>query len=151
MIGLGIPGLGLFSEKACKGNLVFATFFFSVATMGLMFRTGCLKVLGLCGASGVLDFSTFILLGDGEAIPTRLYILLLNPYKLPNFLTKFPIEPEVNLSCWRLRPLHEGRFQKTVIIITLVLYMKKFYGLKFSKSTLEQRKKIIETVIICNN
>ena len=45
--------------------------------MGLMFRTGCLKVLGLCGASGVLDFSTFILLGDGEANPTADFFIIL--------------------------------------------------------------------------
>ena len=35
-----------------------------------------------------------------------LYDLLLNPYKLSNFLTKFPTEPEVNLSHWRLCLLH---------------------------------------------
>ena len=45
-----------------------------------------------------------------------LYILLLNPQKLPNFLTKFPTEPEVNLSHRRLRLLHQGRFHKKVII-----------------------------------
>ena len=46
----------------------------------------------------------------------ELYILLLNPSKLPNFLTKFPTEPEVNLSCRSLRLLHYGRFLKKVII-----------------------------------
>ena len=76
MIGFGIPGLGFFSEKECRGNVVFATFLFSVAT-DLMLRTGCLKVLGLCGASGVLDFSTFILLGDGEAIPIVDFCIIL--------------------------------------------------------------------------
>ena len=35
---------------------------------------------------------------------------------LPNFLTKFPTEPEVNLSCRRLCLLHYGRFLKKVII-----------------------------------
>ena len=37
---------------------------------------------------------------------SRMYILLLNPQKLPNFLTKFPTETEVNLSCGKLRLLH---------------------------------------------
>ena len=35
---------------------------------------------------------------------------------LPNFLTKFPTEPEVNLSRRSLRLLHYGRFLKKVII-----------------------------------
>ena len=47
-----------------------------------------------------------------------LYILLLSPYKLPNFLTKFPTEPEVNLSVGGITcSIREG-FKK-VIIITL--------------------------------
>ena len=41
-----------------------------------------------------------------QVFKAGLYILLFSPYNLPNFLTKFPTEPEVNLSCRRLRLLH---------------------------------------------
>ena len=50
--------------------------------------------------------STKIINAKMSSVEAQLYILLFNPYNLPNFLTKFPTEPEVNLSRRRLRLLH---------------------------------------------
>ena len=45
-----------------------------------------------------------------------LYILHLSSYNLPNFLTKLPTEPEVNLSRRRLRLLHYEFFNVIEIL-----------------------------------